>query len=279
MLDFLRRHRTAWAVAVFFVVAVALLLLERGGADQPMGPLGSVTFAAAATAQNASANAGQGAAGLFDRYFDLVAVHEQNRALQAELDRLRDENVRLLGVMQQNERLRALVGFRDAYPRLDLVPAHVVARDVSPWFRVNTIRIEPAQQVITVGMPVVSSAGVVGFVSEVADRFAQVTLTVDPRSSVDVVVQRNRARGVLIGLGHETDYDARVAYLLRRDEVVPGDVIVTSGEDGRYPADLAVGRIRAVVRRDFGLFQEVLVEPAVDFSRVEEVFVITGQSR
>lgn len=279
MLDFLRRHRTAWAIAVFFVVAVALLLLERGGPDQPMGPIGAVTFVAAATAQNATANAGQGASGIFDRYFDLVGVHEQNLALQAEVDRLRDENIRLLGVMQQNERLRALVGFRDAYPRLDLVPAHVVARDVSPWFRVTTIRIEPAQQVITVGMPVVSSAGVVGFVSEVADRFAQVTLTVDPRSSVDVVVQRNRARGVLIGLGHETDYDARIAYLLRRDEVVPGDVIVTSGEDGRYPADLAVGRIRAVVRRDFGLFQEVLVEPAVDFSRVEEVFVITGQNR
>lgn len=279
MLDVLRKYRAVWAIGTYLLIAIGLLLVERGDSQRPMGPVGNMVFASGASSQDVVDHAGAGLGSIFDRYFDLVRVREENQQLQQAVDRLRDENTRLLGVMQQNERLRALVGFRDAYPRMDLVPARVIARDVSPWFRVTTIRIEPAQARAQVGMPVVASAGVVGYVSEVSERHAQVTLTVDPRSSVDVIVQRNRARGVLIGLGHDSDYDARIGYLLRRDQVQPGDVLVTSGKDGRYPADLVVGRIHTVQTEEFGLFQDVLVEPAVDFSRLEEVFVVVGENR
>lgn len=279
MLDVLRKYRAVWAIGIYLLFAVGLLLVERGDTDRPMGPVGNMVFASGAASQDAVDFAGAGIGNVFDRYFDLVRVREENQSLRQSVDRLRDENTRLLGVMQQNERLRAMVGFRDAYPRLELVPARVIARDVSPWFRVTSIRVEPAQAHVQVGMPVVSSAGVVGYLSEVSERHAQVTLTVDPRSSVDVIVQRNRARGVLIGLGHNSDYDARIGYLLRRDQVQPGDVLVTSGKDGRYPADLVVGRIHTVRSEEFGLFQNVLVEPSVDFSRLEEVFVITGETR
>ncbi len=279
MLDVLRRNRAAGAVALYLLVAVALVIIERPAGDEPLGPAGAAALQVAGRSHDAAHIAGAGIGDAWDRYVDLIGVRAENERLRADVDRLRDENTRLLGVMQQNERLRALVGFRDAYPRLELVPARVVSIDTSAYFRVNAIRIAPSQRRVEVGMPVVASAGVVGYVSEVSSDIALVTLAVDPRSSIDVVVQRNRARGILEGLGHDRDYGARVAFLLQRDAVQPGDILVTSGLDGRFPPDLVAGRIRALVGRDAGLFQEVLVEPAVDFSRVEEVFVIVGEVR
>jgi rod shape-determining protein MreC len=64
---------------------------------------------------------------------------------------------------------------------------------------------------------------------------------------------------------------------MERDEVRPGDVVVTSGLAGEFPRELVVGHVIEVVDATSGLFQEVIVRPSVDFSRLEEVFLITGR--
>ena len=275
MFAFLRRFRTALMVAVYLVVAAALVLGSRGDAE--LGIVGTSVLQVSNAAEDLTHYGLAGVGEAWDDYLDLVAVRRENERLRGELDRLRDEHTRLLGVLQENARLRQMVGFAEAHPQLDLIPARVVAKDVSPFFRVTSIRLDARDSRVRIGMPVVASAGVVGHIDQVAGDYAEVVLAVDPRSRVDVLVQHNRARGVLQGLGHDDDYGARIAYLLRRDEVAVGDVVVTSGMGGRFPPDLVVGRIARVDRRAYGLFQEVEVEPSVDFSRLEEVFIVVGE--
>lgn len=279
LFDLLKRYRTSWMLLVYVLVAFGFLLVERRETEPGVGVVGGLAVQATASAQDLTDYGTAGLGDAWDRYIDLVRVNEDNERLRAELDRLREEHTRLLGVMQQNARLRAMVGFSEAWPTLELAPARVIARDVTPWFRVTNIRLDVGSSRVQPGMPVVASAGVVGHVASVEGRYAQVVLAVDPRSSIDVLVQRNRSRGVLVGLGTRDAYDARIAYLLRRDVVEVGDVVVTSGMGGRFPSDLVVGRIAAVVSRDFGLFQEVVVEPAIDFSRLEEVYVVVSEER
>lgn len=262
-------------VAVYLVVAAALVLGSRGDAE--LGIVGTSVLQVSNAAEDLTHYGLAGVGEAWDDYLDLVAVRRENERLRGELDRLRDEHTRLLGVLQENARLRQMVGFAEAHPQLDLIPARVVAKDVSPFFRVTSIRLDARDSRVRIGMPVVASAGVVGHIDQVAGDYAEVVLAVDPRSRVDVLVQHNRARGVLQGLGHDDDYGARIAYLLRRDEVAVGDVVVTSGMGGRFPPDLVVGRIARVDRRAYGLFQEVEVEPSVDFSRLEEVFIVVGE--
>ena len=269
------RQRTAALLALYLVVATGLFFSERRS-DGPMGLAGSATFHATAAAQDTLHASVGGFGDIWDRHLDLVNVREENERLRAELERLRDENTRLLGVMQENARLRGLVGFEEAHPQLDLVPSRVVAVDMSRFFRVTSVRLEARDARVEPGQPVVSSAGVVGYVNDVSGRYAEVTLAVDPRASIDVLVQRNRARGVIQGLGRDDDYTSRIAYLMRRDAVRPGDVVVTSGMGGRFPADLVVGRVAGVDDSTAGMFQEVRVEPAVDFARLEEVFIVVG---
>lgn len=277
MWESIRKRRTWVLIAIFLLSGLALTLMER---EKPMrhgGPFTAASIQAAGTSQTALSFLFRGVSHRWARHMYLVGVEEENQRLREELARTHEERARLLGVMQENARLRALVGFAELHPRFNLTPAKVISRDVNEFFRVLNIRIDAGNIRIRPDMPVVSSAGLVGRVESVDGHYAQVLLSVDQRSSVDIVVQRNRARGILSGKSNARDYDCEIGYLLRRDEVRVGDTLVTSGMDEIFPADLVVGTITEVTKRSYGLYQNVRVEPAVDFERLEEVYVVTGQ--
>ncbi len=201
---------------------------------------------------------------------------EENRRLRKQVDRLREDKSRLIGVLQENTRLRKLLGFKERNTNYELAPAEVVGRDTTPYFRVLTLKLESEAE-LAPRMPVVVAGGVVGQIRRTYGSFAEVILVADPRSRIDALSQRNRAQGVVRGLGHERDYLAKISYLKRKDEVREGDVMVTSGMGEVFPPELVIGTVESVRRKERGLFQEALVEPAVDFSRLEEVFVITDR--
>lgn len=276
MFDLVLRYRRPILITLLLAQPIVLILLGRQSGDPGAGAVGGLGTRLVASAQNLAYEASGGLSEVWNRYVRLVGVAEENERLRREVARLEEERVRLLGVMQENARLRAMVGFQVANPNLDLRPARVIAKDITPYFRVIRIRLDAGEGVAAPGMPVVAPAGLVGQVTTVAGDYCDVMLTVDPDSSIDVLVQRNRARGILQGNGHENDYTAQVAYLLQRDEVHEGDVVVTSGLAGRFPRELIVGHIIEVEGAEPGLFQEVVVRPAVDFSRLEEVFLVTG---
>ena len=277
MWDSLKKHRKLALVLLFILTGLVLLVLEQGQTSRSHLPPASATVQVAGASQALIARSGGGIGRFWDRHMNLVGVEQENARLRTELARIREEHTRLLGVMQENARLRAMVGFTEAQPHLELIPARVIARDINPWFRVLSLRLDTGTHRVQPHMPVVSSAGLVGQVSSVDGRYASVMLAVDKRSSIDIIVQRNRARGVLAGLGHDNDYLSEIQYLLRRDAARVGDLVVTSGMGGRFPQDLVVGTIAEVIEQSYGLFQEVRVEPAVDFSRLEEVYIIVGE--
>jgi rod shape-determining protein MreC len=178
-------------------------------------------------------------------------------------------------VLQENERLRKLLGFKTRRPELALVPARVVARDTTPYFRVVTLKLS-SDVPLQPRMPVIAAEGVVGQVHRVFADYAEVILLGDPRHRVDAVTQRTRAQAVIEGLGHERDYHAKLSYLSEKDEVRVGDVVVTSGMGGVFPSELVIGTVASVEKSEKGLFQDAVVSPAVDASRLSEVFVVTG---
>ena len=212
----------------------------------------------------------------WDEYINLIHTQRENERLHKENAKLREENIGLQGILQENARLTKLVGFKQQRPIYHLEPARVIAADMSPYFRVLHLRLETESEDIAPEMPVVSADGVVGRIERVDGRYCDVMLTVDPRSQIDIMTQLNRSRGILSGTGSDKSYDAKISYLLRRDEVEEGELVVTSGRTGKFPKELPIGRIKTINTKSFGLYQEVTVEPIVDFSRIEEVYIITG---
>lgn len=221
----------------------------------------------------------QGVSAVLQEYVYLVDVKRDNDRLRAENGRLLDDNNHLAVAATENRRLRRLLQLRDEL-RGNLLSAQVIGKEVSPYFRVTRVVLDRGERDhVRAGMPVLTADGLVGQIRRTYSKYADVLLTADKTSAIDVVVQRNGARGMLKGTGAEENYICQLEQLSRDDDVQPGDVIVTSGLGQRFPAAILVGEIKEVTKREFGLYQEATVMPAVHFSRLEEVLILTAGAR
>ncbi|HVW28965.1 MAG TPA: rod shape-determining protein MreC [Polyangiaceae bacterium] len=220
----------------------------------------------------------RGISSLLSGYVYLVDVKQDNNKLAYENARLRAEVRRLSAAESESRRLRRLVGLRET-AKAETVSAMVIAKDITEYFRVAHLVLDNAAPGIRPNMPVISLDGTVGTVQRVAGERVDVQLTVDSGFGVDVVVERTGARGFVRGVGDLSRYVVRVEYVQRTDEVQQGDILVTSGFGCRFPKGIPVAKVTEVVKRDFGIYQQVEAEPLVDFSRLDEVLIVLTDTK
>jgi rod shape-determining protein MreC len=276
--SFFRRFRDAALVAA--LLAIPFFFLKANLTDPARTTwLDRMVLKVSVPIQYVAAQAAAGVSAIVEEYVMLVDVRREAEELAAENARLR-QRVRDLGQeAQENERMRGLLSLRDELPG-ETLTAEVIGKEVSPYFRVVRVRIDRGERdLLRAGMPVVSSEGLVGQIRRTFGRYSDVLLTVDRTSAIDVVIDRTGARGMLRGTGESDRYMCRIQYLSRTDEVEVGDEIYTSGLGQRFPPNILIGSVTKVTRQDFGLYQEVEVQPAVNFSALEEVLVLTAGSR
>ena len=208
--------------------------------------------------------------------WDIATVHEQNKMLRNEVEQLRVQNLQASEAMAENERLRTLLGYRQMATQFDMVAARVIGRESATWSRMIVIN-RGRQDGVDVDMAVVTQSGLVGHVVEAGWNSSKVQLILDPRSSVGTLVQRaeSRVAGIVQGdLDNPTM--PQMVNIPKNADVVEGDVIVTSGFGGLYPKGLVVGLISSLQNDAGGLLKIGIMEPAVDFQKLEDVMVITA---
>jgi len=208
---------------------------------------------------------------LWANYVDLRSVRGEKLRLEEEVAALREQVRRLEEAGLENARLRRLLDLPAALG-LDLVTAQVIAKDTTNWFK--TVMINKGSEAgLQRGLPVIAPEGLVGRVVEVIPGSAKVQLLTDPVSSVGALLKEQRVTGLVTGDRGQT---AIVKYLPLLAEVRVGDVVLTSGMGGVFPKGIMIGTVTAIHRKSGALFQEASVQPSVDFGRLEEVLVITG---
>lgn len=208
--------------------------------------------------------------GMLTYYRELSAAADDNKQLRHQLEVLRSHIVRLHEFERENERLRALLNMADSTV-VDGPVARVIGVSAAGWAHVVTID-KGRSDGVAIGNPVVAADGVVGRVIAVTGGSSQVLPIIDPKSSVDALVQSSRARGVFEGVGLA---GGTLRFVEGGESVSVGDTIVTSGFDGVFPAGLALGRVASVERAPHNLFHQLKVEPSVNLSRLEQVMVVT----
>ena len=209
---------------------------------------------------------------------DIMNVHEQNKALLAEIEELRAKNMAANEFEAENQRLRALLGYKEAATQFDLVVARVIGREAATWSSTIVIN-RGTTDGIANDMAVVTSMGLVGHVSEANVNTSKVQLILDPRSSVGTLVQRpeSRVAGIVEGdINNPTM--PRMVNIPKNSDVIVGDVIVTSGFGGIYPKGIVVGKIKDIQNEESGLLKYGVVDTTVDFQKLEDVAIII-QSR
>ena len=217
---------------------------------------------------------GRGIRNTWGGYVWLRGVRDQNKDLRQEVQRLRLEEASLAEDARQGQRLQALLGFKEKYPA-DLVAAQVIGTSGSENSRVLYLD-KGSNDGLAPDMPVITPDGIVGKIRDVSDHSAQVLEISDQTSGAGIMLEKTRIRGVLRGnaLGQP-----EVINMLPDERIAPGERVLTSGGDQVFPRGMMVGTVEKVVpdpERD--PYVAILVKPAANLSKLEEVLVITTQA-
>ena len=203
-------------------------------------------------------------------YIALRQVHEENRRLRREVLYLRGQTHELQEVAASADRLAGLLEFKKQL-KPETIAAQVIGRDATNWYRAIVLN-KGERDGIQPDMGVMTPAGVVGRVVKASGSSSVVLLVTDPNNAITGMVQRTRDEGLVEGTAQGR---ARLKYLPLLSVVRAGDVVVTSGLTGGFPRGVVIGTIRGIERGEGDLFQTAEIDPQVDFSKLEEVLVIT----
>ncbi len=201
-------------------------------------------------------------------YISLWDVRAENQKLRAELNKHKVINAKYREAMAVNIRLTKLLDLKESLPP-PTISAQIIGKDPSKWFKTIIVN-RGASDGIVEGMPVVTAEGIVGQVMNASPHYAKVLLANDANSAIDALIQKTRVQGIIKGRGNEF----RLNYVFKSSEVAKGDIIVTSGLGDVFPKGLPVGTIKKVTNNRRGMFQQIEVTPAVDFSQLEYIVII-----
>jgi rod shape-determining protein MreC len=172
--------------------------------------------------------------------------------------------------LKDTDVLAALVDFSQSNPESVYKAASVIGRDPSPFLHYIIINVG-SNDGVRRGMPVVTNQGLVGRIDAVIADASRVQLVTDPNSAVNVRLQNADTDALLVG---SVTGNLALEMISQDIAVQEGDVVLTSGLGGDYPADLLVGQLINLRKRDYELFQQAAIQSTVDFARLEIVLVI-----
>jgi rod shape-determining protein MreC len=253
---------------VIALVAIGLVMLALGGYFNPVTNLFTRITVDAQT-------------WISDRYMAVVdfltvprnvaSLVQSNTELEAEVARLQTQVIDLQQQVTETNILSALVDFARANPEYSYKAASVIGRDPSPFLRYVIVNVGSNEGILP-GMPVVTDKGLVGRVDAVIAEAARVQLVTDAASAVDVRLQASNTEAMLVGsITGELSLD-----MISQDAVIQaGDVVLTSGLGGTYPANILVGQVVSIRKLQSELFQQAAIQPNVDFNLLQYVLVIT----
>lgn len=261
---------------LMILVAVCLLLLGIEQYIDGGGPLRFVGNYTVVPMQKGISYVGRYLSDISDNFDTLQDVREEKDALQAEVDELTIENTRLRQEQYELDRLRELYKLDANYSDYEKIGAHVIANNGSNWFS-DFIIDKGSNDGVKVDCNVLAGSGLVGIVTEVAPDYARVRSLIDDASNVSGMVLSTSDTCMVRGdLKLIADGRLRFEKLKNNDNVIEvGEQIVTSHVSDRFVQGLFIGYISEIEVDSNNLTRSGYITPAVDFSKIQEVLVIT----
>lgn len=267
---FFRNYKTI--VFIVILLAVIVTVLSCNLKQKSSGGLVSrIVFEIASPVQNVLNSSFKNVSEAWYRYLFLVGIEEENRNLKKAIDHMKSQ----LTVYQEGyleaQRLRNLLDLKENKD-FDFVIARVIGRGQTAFSQTILVN-KGTDDGILDGVPVTAGPGLVGRIMGTSWHSAKVLPLIDENSNIDACVQRTRTQGIIRGAG---SLGCTLKYIAKTQDVREGDVIITSGMGGVFPKGIMIGRVSRIDRLESGLFWKIYVAPVVDFSKLEEVSVLTS---
>jgi len=197
----------------------------------------------------------------------------ENREFRRERLETESRLQRLEALERENERLRALLDSTARVGTRALV-AEILSVDLDPYRQRLDLN-RGLRDDVFVGQALIDAQGVVGQVVRVGPLTSEAVLITDADHAVPVSVNRNGLRTIAVGTGDSGRL--RLPYLTNNADVVVGDLLISSGLGGVFPAGYPVGRVLEITRRPDQAFAEVVAEPSSSLDRDREVLLVWNE--
>ena len=272
MFEFLKRFSAPIAFICLLLIAAVAMVSDTRDLENPDRQLRwwqALVLEIAAPVQQLVSVPATAVRNVWNRYVNLIDVGVENQRLQDRVAELEEINLQYQEALVASGHLQRIAAMRGDF-EVPMLPAQVVGLDISLWFR-SVVVDRGRSHGVNAGNPIITNNGVAGLVTAASSHAAKVMLLLDRQSAVDGVVQRSRTRGVVHGNGAgKLEFE----FVAREGDIRPGDLVLTSGLDAVYPKGLRIGSVAEIRERGSDLIQVAILTPAVDFERLEQVFVM-----
>lgn len=207
---------------------------------------------------------------------DPAQLQYEYNNLRQEAEGLRIYAQKYNQVLEENNKFRAMLNYRQQ-SEYKLTAARVLRRSASNWW--GTLIIDKGSlDGITTDSPVITDIGLVGKTGKVSEHSAEVILLTDEECRVAARIEGTEYRGILCGErgNFDTRPNLRLRFLDRTAHINPGANVYSTGDGGVFPPQLLLGKIKNFETKDVSA--EALIESAVNFNLLEDVFVIHTES-
>lgn len=260
-------------VAVIFILFGLMLYTASSGGSVVSSLLGFLSTPMQKISTVVTNNATTTAQSVTRSNAELLA---ENAALKQQIAEMNNKLINYYTYQQENAQLKKFLELKSENRDFKPVSAAVIGRDPNNVFYNFQID-KGTSSGIKVNDPVITEAGVVGWVSSVSAGYSRVTSILSPDTKVSVVDKLNRDTGVIGSSIKMADSNLlKMSYLAAGTTVKAGDIIVTSGLGGIYPRNLPVGTVTKVAHEEYDVSLYAEVQPFVDVKSVRDVMVITS---
>ena len=263
------RHRLVY-LFLAFILGHLVLISSHVNVNRGIRTLEVVTFGLFTEIQRVVSSLFVGVGYMWEGYVELRGLRIENNTLQQQVETLQVQIQEQRALVQRTQSLQDLLDLRKE-SALPTMSARVIAIDAIPWFRTITID-RGVDDGVNSDHAVIAATGVVGrVVGQPTARAARIQLLIDRNAAAGAMIERTRARGVVMGT--DNDLLLGMEYVLNLEDVQMGDTVSTSGIDGIYPAGFVIGHI-GFVEDGVGLYKTIRVVPSVDFAELEHVLIV-----
>lgn len=269
------KFRILICIGALLLGLMTYVAVTIGTETAPEQIIGTITYPFV-TAANGIAD---GVSGFIDKLVNADKYKTENDELNAKLSEMYKQTMDYESLLKENERLREMLELKEKHEDyMFSEPCDVIARNANDIYGGFTLS-GGKNNGISLNNPIITSVGLVGRVTSIADNYARVTTIFSPDVNVGVYTMRAKTTGVI-----ENSLDSAskglclMSDILKDADIKEGDVIFTSGKSGLFPADIMVGTVTEVYDDPNGLSKHALIKPAEDVRGVTMVSVITDFS-
>jgi rod shape-determining protein MreC len=273
----LRLFRNKLFVIVLVTVTLFIVMGVTASPGSRLAYVGDAVSVPLSPLQSFFSYTGDKVGGSFTFFRDIKALKKENEQLKIQVDILENEKRNLIRNGEENKLLKEALNLKNQFNDYESVGGNIIAKDIGNWFNIFTID-RGTNDGLTNNSPVITSKGLVGCITETMPFSSKVLSIIDADSTVSAIISKSMEMAIVRGDMRLKDQGlCRMDYIDDEVELSVGDTIETSGMGGIYPKGILIGRVKETRKENGELQRYAVIEPAVDFKKLQEVFVLKSK--